>query len=99
MGVAVAGTIGWTVALVVLLVVGPPAGAGWWPWVCVAGIVIGLFAIWYVPRLQRGRAAAAERMARAKDLAEPHADALDQTGAPNQTDDAPDQTGEGKPVS
>lgn len=54
--VALAGTAAWAVALVVLLIIGPGEDDRWWLWVCVAGIVIGLFATWYVPRLQRGRA-------------------------------------------
>ncbi|WP_346040665.1 DUF2530 domain-containing protein [Actinomadura chokoriensis] len=54
--IAAAGTAAWAVALVALLIVGLPADDRWWPWVCVAGIGIGLFAVWYVPRLQSGRA-------------------------------------------
>lgn len=54
--IAATGTAAWAVALVVLLLVGLPSEDRWWLWVCVAGVVIGLFAVWYVPRLQRGRA-------------------------------------------
>ncbi|MBO2447392.1 DUF2530 domain-containing protein, partial [Actinomadura barringtoniae] len=54
--IALGGTAAWAVALVVLLIVGPPKADRWWIWVCVAGIVIGLFATWYIPRLQSGRA-------------------------------------------
>ncbi|QXJ24114.1 DUF2530 domain-containing protein [Actinomadura graeca] len=54
--IAAAGTAAWAVALVVLLIVGLPSGERWWLWVCVAGIVIGLFGMWYIPRLQAGRA-------------------------------------------
>lgn len=54
--IAATGTAAWAVALVVLLLVGLPSEDRWWLWVCVAGIAIGLFAVWYVPRLQRGRA-------------------------------------------
>ena len=55
------GTAGWAVALVVLLIVrgSLPAGQRWWIWTCVAGLAMGLFALWYVPRLKRGRARAA----------------------------------------
>ena len=53
---AAIGTAAWTVALVVLLIVGLPSEDRWWLWVCVAGAVTGLFAIWYVPRLQSRRA-------------------------------------------
>ena len=58
-----AGTAGWAVALVVLLIIRDslPAGQRWWIWTCVCGVVFGLFASWYVPRLKRGRARAASR--------------------------------------
>ena len=60
-----AGTAGWAVALVVLLIVRDslPAGQRWWIWTCVCGVAFGLFASWYVPRLKRGRARAAARRA------------------------------------
>jgi Protein of unknown function (DUF2530) len=55
----------WAVALVVLLIVRDslPHDARWWVWTCVAGVAMGLFALWYVPRLKRGRARAADRRA------------------------------------
>jgi hypothetical protein len=55
------GTAGWAIALVVLLIVrgSLPADDRWWIWTCVAGLAMGLFAFWYVPRLKRGRARAA----------------------------------------
>jgi Protein of unknown function (DUF2530) len=58
--VTVTVTAGWAVALVVLLIVRDslPSGARWWIWTCVAGVAMGLFALWYVPRLKRGRARA-----------------------------------------
>ena len=58
-------TAGWAVALIVLLIVRSslPADARWWIWTCVAGVVMGLFALWYVPRLKRGRSRAAARRA------------------------------------
>jgi ABC-type nickel/cobalt efflux system permease component RcnA len=63
----VTGTVaaGWAVALIVLLIVRDrlPADARWWIWTCVAGLVMGLFGLWYVPRLKRGRARAAARRA------------------------------------
>jgi drug/metabolite transporter (DMT)-like permease len=65
--VTAAGTAGWAVALVVLLVLRnqiPPAER-WWIWTCVAGVVMGLFALWYVPRLKRDRARSATRRAQA----------------------------------
>ena len=67
--VTLAGTAGWAVALVVLLIVRDrlPAGQRWWIWTCVCGVAMGLFALWYVPRLKRGRARAAARRAAAGD--------------------------------
>lgn len=58
-------TAGWAVALVVLLIVRTslPGGSRWWIWTCAAGFVMGLFGLWYVPRLKRGRARAAQRRA------------------------------------
>jgi hypothetical protein len=54
-------TAGWAIALVVLLIVrgSIPAGERWWIWTCVAGLAFGIFALWYVPRLKRGRTRAA----------------------------------------
>ena len=66
--VTAAGTAGWAVALVVLLVLRsqiPPAER-WWLWTCVAGVVMGLFAQWYVPRLKRARARSAARRQEAR---------------------------------
>jgi amino acid transporter len=50
-------TAGWAVALVVLLIVrgSLPASERWWVWTCVAGLAFGIFGLWYVPRLKRGR--------------------------------------------
>jgi predicted lysophospholipase L1 biosynthesis ABC-type transport system permease subunit len=63
--VAAAGTAGWTVALLVLLLADLPAEDRWWLWTCAVGIGIGLFGVWYIPRLQAGRAREeAERAAR-----------------------------------
>ena len=57
------GTAGWAVALVVLLIVRSslPPGQRWWIWTCACGVAFGLFAMWYVPRLKRGRAWAADK--------------------------------------
>ena len=59
--VTVVGTAGWAVALAVLLIVRDrlPADARWWLWTCLTGLLMGLFALWYVPVLKRGRARAA----------------------------------------
>jgi hypothetical protein len=57
------GTAGWAAALIVLLIVrgSLPSDARWWIWTCVTGLVMGLFGLWYVPRLKRARARAAQR--------------------------------------
>ena len=54
---------GWALALIVLLIVrgSLPADARWWVWTCVTGLAMGLFGLWYVPRLKRGRARSAAR--------------------------------------
>ncbi|MEO3787107.1 DUF2530 domain-containing protein [Actinocorallia sp. B10E7] len=54
---AIAGTVVWTVALLVLLVIGLPEDQRWWLWVCMTGAAIGVFACWFIPRMQRTRAA------------------------------------------
>ncbi len=56
-------TAAWAVALVVVLVArgALPAGSRWWLWTCVTGLAMGLFGLWYVPVLKRGRQRAAER--------------------------------------
>ena len=64
--VTVVGTAGWALALIVLLIVRDslPVHARWWIWTCAAGVLMGLFALWYVPRFKRARASAAARRAR-----------------------------------
>ncbi|MGH3389466.1 MAG: DUF2530 domain-containing protein [Actinomadura sp.] len=54
--IAAVGAGAWAVALVVLLLIGLPEADRWWLWVCVTGVVTGLFGVWYIPRLQRSRA-------------------------------------------
>ncbi len=52
-GAIAAGTIAWTVALVLTLVFRGPltdAGNGWWTWVCLAGALLGALGLWYVRR-------------------------------------------------
>ena len=63
-------TAAWAIALVILLILRDslPASARWWIWTCLTGVVMGLFALWYVPRLKRSRAKAA---ARARDQSAP----------------------------
>jgi hypothetical protein len=60
-------TIGWALALVVLLAVRSelPADVRWWIWTCVTGVAMGLFGLWYVPLLKRRRARIAAERARA----------------------------------
>ncbi len=59
----VIGTAAWAVALVILLILHDqlPADGQWWIWTCVAGVCMGLFALWYVPRFKRARARKAEQ--------------------------------------
>jgi hypothetical protein len=62
-------TLGWLLALVVLLSVRSllPADVRWWIWTCACGAAMGLFGLWYVPFLKRRRARlAAERAAPAE---------------------------------
>ncbi len=56
-------TAGWATALVVLLVLRQqlPAGQRWWIWTCAVGLAMGLFGLWYVPRMKRARARTAAR--------------------------------------
>jgi hypothetical protein len=63
----------WAVALIVLVIVrgSLPADARWWLWTCVTGLAMGLFGLWYVPRLERGRARAAARRAARPDQVSP----------------------------
>jgi H+/Cl- antiporter ClcA len=59
--VVVGGITAWALALVVTLLV-PALHEGdrdWWPWTCVAGIVLGVLGYTYVRR-GRGNAAGAE---------------------------------------
>jgi Protein of unknown function (DUF2530) len=60
-------TIGWALALVVLLAVRSelPADVRWWIWTCATGVAMGLFGLWYVPLLKRRRARIAAERARA----------------------------------
>lgn len=58
----------WAIALVTVLVLRDhlPPGDGWWVWVCVLGLCMGLFGLWYVPRLKQVRTRAAARRAQAR---------------------------------
>lgn len=59
--VAAVGAGAFAVAFVVLLLVPLPPYNHWWRWVCAIGFLMGVFGCWYIPRLQRARAAAAAR--------------------------------------
>jgi len=58
-------TTGWVLALIIVFCVRNelPADQRWWVWTCLTGVLMGLFGLWYVPRLQRSRARAAARRA------------------------------------
>jgi hypothetical protein len=59
-------TLGWLLALIVLLSVRSvlPGDVRWWTWTCASGVVMGLFGLWYVPFLKRRRARLAAARAR-----------------------------------
>ncbi len=61
-------TAAWVIALISVLVLRQHLAPGqrWWVWTCAVGAGMGLFGLWYVPRLQRSRARAAERRAQAQ---------------------------------
>jgi len=66
--VTLAITVGWLIALIVLVSVRSllSADVRWWIWTCACGVLMGLFGLWYVPFLKRRRARmAAERAAAA----------------------------------
>lgn len=60
-------TAGWVIALTILLILRGDLAASdrWWIWTCVAGTCIGLFGLFYVPKLKRSRARTAQRRAAA----------------------------------
>jgi hypothetical protein len=65
-------TVGWVVALIVLLITRSHLAPGerWWTWVPVAGTAIGLFGLAFVPWLKRSRRRTAERRQQASRGAE-----------------------------
>jgi hypothetical protein len=79
-------TAGWTIALVVMLILTAagtlPADQRWWTWTCGTGVAMGLFGLWYVPVLQRNRARAAARHAEAARQAGQLADTEGQASGP-----------------
>lgn len=58
-------TVGWAIALVVLLIVHGdlPPRERWWIWTAVGGLGMGLFGLVYVPHLKRSRTGTAQRRA------------------------------------
>jgi hypothetical protein len=58
-------TAGWAIALIVVLIFrgSIPAAERWWIWTCGTGAAMGVFGLWYVPRLKRSRDRAAGRRA------------------------------------
>ena len=58
-GAILYGTVAWTVALVVCLVLRDRLAAdghAWWTWVCLAGALLGLPGLWFVRRRRDRRA-------------------------------------------
>lgn len=55
-------TAGWAIALIVLLSIRGSLRPDlrWWIWTCAAGLGLGLFALWYLPRLKRSRSGGPE---------------------------------------
>ena len=66
-------TAAWVIGLISVLVLRDHLSPSqrWWVWTCAVGVCMGLFGLWYVPRLQRSRARAAERRAQAQAEAQP----------------------------
>jgi membrane protein YdbS with pleckstrin-like domain len=64
--VTLAITTAWVLALVIVFLVRDklPADVRWWVWTCVTGVLMGLFALWYVPLLKRRRVRIAAERAR-----------------------------------
>ena len=65
-------TIGWTIAFITMLTLALipgilPVRERGWVWTCGIGVAMGLFGLWYVPILQRRRAAIVARLAQASD--------------------------------
>ena len=58
-------TVGWAIALAVTGVLAAngvlPGHERWWVWTCATGVAMGIFGLWYVPVLLRGRARLAEQ--------------------------------------
>lgn len=65
-------TVGWAIALAVLVTIrhSLPADVRWWVWTCAFGLAMGLFGLWYVPFLKRHRARLAARRAQLDEVSE-----------------------------
>lgn len=74
-------TAAWVIGLISVLVLRQHLSPSqrWWVWTCAVGVCMGLFGLWYVPRLQRSRVRAAERRAQA----DARGDQPDQTSGRN----------------
>jgi hypothetical protein len=57
-----------------------PPDSGWWLWTCTAGLVMGLFALWYVPFLKSKRARAAAMKSKDTGPAEPQSSSEPESG-------------------
>ena len=68
-------TAAWAIGLVSVLVLRDDLSPAdrWWVWTCAVGLCLGLFGLWYVPRLKRARARQAQRRAQARAEAETEA--------------------------
>ncbi|HEY9243612.1 MAG TPA: DUF2530 domain-containing protein [Streptosporangiaceae bacterium] len=66
-------TAAWVIGLISVLVLRDQLAPSqrWWVWTCAVGVCMGLFGLWYVPRLKRSRAGAAERRAQAQGRRQP----------------------------
>ncbi len=70
------GTVGWAVALIVLVAVRDELAPAdrWWIWVAAFGCFMGLFGLVYVPHLKRSRERAARRRGPVRQDAAEHAE-------------------------
>ena len=94
-------TAAWAVALVVLLALRTelPPGSRWWIWTCAFGTAVGLFGIWYIPRLQRSRARMAKRRAEARAAADSPGATAGSPGPDSAGSPGPDSAGSPGPDS
>jgi len=61
-------TAAWAIGLISVLVLRDDLSPAdrWWVWTCAVGLCLGLFGLWYVPRLKRARARQAQRRSEAR---------------------------------